>query len=709
MADSLQPCNYISPFDFNKTMRKRPLVVFIVLLFAFCPIPSVHAENVVTTSESLSSILSTHSDVYNQDDVRDGFSGVNNQAQFEAKSCLSSSCTSETFAGIQLDLEFEPSVSVVNLSVEYESYAVNNPPPQISDPIISLNYKMSMNVTHKFGFTVVVIEEGETTGSGNLNTVFVGSFAPLENNTMSVALLLYHTDTDSSKDKMVSRVHEIYVKNGPLDSDLDGVPDDDDQCPNTGAEQIQNVLSSGCLLDSDQDGYSDAGDAFPSDATQWADQDSDGYGDNASGTAPDACPTESGTSTEDRLGCSDSDSDGYSDAGDAFPSDATQWFDQDSDGYGDNASGTAPDACPTTPGTSTIDRFGCLDSDQDGYSDANETSEGNETQDAGQGTNDGGDANETAGGNETQDVDQGTNGAGDVNESSGGDATQDADKNTDDVEAGEENPAGGESDDSVADIWLISMSVVALLGVLIVVALLGVLKKGGSINYYNTTNDNSRNTHNHHSERNTYVLHESRIPENSDDEVDHWFFEQIGKKGPKFITNSPSLVDDMNLKSIIADYPKKSKMISVELSYAMSYPNDWDLKSSKTQANSDAWAVLISLQDKLSQPGGTFVPATGNFVSDKGEVITEYSQILKTSLNPLKLETHIPLIRGAIWDYCDKLYQNSVHLKIGSKIAGFINPLPEERQAEINAWLKKPENSHCNVEIDENRVTVKEL
>ena len=165
----------------------------------------------------------------------------------------------------------------------------------------------------------------------------------------------------------------------------------------------------------------------------------------------------------------------------------------------------------------------------------------------------------------------------------------------------------------------------------------------------------------------------------------------------------------MNLKSIIADYPKKSKTISVELCYAMSYPNDWNLKSSKSQANSDAWAVLSSLQGKLSQPGGNLVPATGNFVSDTGEIITEYSQILKTSLNPLELEKHIPLIRGAIWDYCDKLNQNSVHLKIGSKIAGFINPLPEERQAEINAWLQKPGNTHCDVEIDENGVTVKEL
>ena len=271
-----------------------------VIFLVICSIPHIQAENINTTSESISTILSTHSDVYNQDDVRDGFSGVNNQAQLEAKSCLSSSCTAEAFAGIQLDFEFEPSVSIVNLSVEYESWAVNDPPPQISEPIVSSNYKMSMNITHKFGVTEIIIEEGETTGAGNLNSVFVGSFAPLGNSTLSITLLLYHTDTDPSKDKMVSRVHEIYVTNGPLDYDLDGVPDEDD--------------------------------AFPSDSTQWADQDSDGYGDNASGTTPDACIAESGTSTEDRWGCLDADSDGYSDAGDAFPNDVTQWVEQDSEG-----------------------------------------------------------------------------------------------------------------------------------------------------------------------------------------------------------------------------------------------------------------------------------------------------------------------------------------------------------------------------------------
>ena len=630
--------------------------VFVALFLTLSLAPYAHAENVATASETLTPFRSDNSDIYNQNDLRDGFSGVNNQAQFEAKSCLSSSCTSETFAGIHLDLEFEASVSVVNLSVEYESWAVNNPPPQISDPIISLNYTMSMNVTHKFGFTEVVIEEGETTGTGNLQSVFVGSFAPLENSTMSVTLLLYHTDTDSSKDQMVSRVHEIYVTNGPLDSDLDGVPDEADQCPNTGAAHIQNVVSSGCLLDSDQDGYSDAGDAFPSDATQWADQDSDGYGDNASGTTADACPTEFGTSTVDRFGCLDSDSDGYSDANESSGDNGTQ-----------------------NPDQST-----------------NESSGDNGTQNPDQSTN------ESSGDNGTQDSGQDVNGVDDANASSGENATQNTNQDTDDLSGGKENSASEGTERSIEAWWFFP-----IFGMILMV--LWLVPRNKTINNI-TYNDRSNTTQIQRSETNIiHQLQESQTPGNPDDEVDKWFFDQMSIEGPKILSSSPSLVDDVKLKSIIADYPEKNKTISIELSYAMSYPKDWSLKSSKSQANSDAWAVLSDFQDKLSQAGGNLVPTTGTFVSASGEVMTEYSHILKTSLDPLKLEQHIPLIRGAIWDYCDQLNQNSVHLKIGPRIAGFINPLPEERQAEINAWLERPENTHWDVEIDEKGVTVKEL
>ncbi len=109
-------------------------------------------------------------------------------------------------------------------------------------------------------------------------------------------------------------------------------------------------------------------DAFPSDSSQWNDSDSDSFGDNSNGFQPDACPTEVGISTKDRFGCVDSDADGYSDLNDAFPMEATQWLDEDGDGYGNNVNGIYPDSCPTIAGTSTADRYGCPDSDFDTWS-----------------------------------------------------------------------------------------------------------------------------------------------------------------------------------------------------------------------------------------------------------------------------------------------------------------------------------------------------
>jgi hypothetical protein len=164
------------------------------------------------------------------------------------------------------------------------------------------------------------------------------------------------------------------------DTDRDGYGDEADGVEADGCPLI--VGSSmydrfGCA-DADEDGYSnpsdswtasDGADAFPSDSSQWNDSDSDSYGDNVEGFQPDSCPQEFGTSTEDRFGCVDSDADGYSDHNDAFPTEVSQWLDEDGDGYGNNVNGVFPDSCPTVAGTSTEDRYGCLDSDSDTWSD----------------------------------------------------------------------------------------------------------------------------------------------------------------------------------------------------------------------------------------------------------------------------------------------------------------------------------------------------
>ncbi|MEL0332089.1 MAG: thrombospondin type 3 repeat-containing protein [Candidatus Poseidoniales archaeon] len=154
------------------------------------------------------------------------------------------------------------------------------------------------------------------------------------------------------------------------DDDNDGFNDGEDNCPQVaGTSSLGGVL--GCA-DGDEDGYSDTTDAFPVDGTQWSDVDEDGYGDNPDGFQGDACPGSPGTSTNDRFGCADTDSDGWSNANDAFPTISSQHLDTDADGYGDSSIGFQPDACPATAGTSTQDRFGCVDADDDGWSDVND-------------------------------------------------------------------------------------------------------------------------------------------------------------------------------------------------------------------------------------------------------------------------------------------------------------------------------------------------
>ena len=162
----------------------------------------------------------------------------------------------------------------------------------------------------------------------------------------------------------------------------------------------------GCL-DSDLDGSSDpstnggfnwtveyGADAWPFDASQWADSDGDGYGDNSSegatnpdrfpdniaaaedndsdgypdrwtsyynvtdnltendgeGLILDGCPGVWGNSTSPYPGCPDSDGDGWMNSQDEFPLEPTQWLDFDLDGFGDNPAGYQADECPSVAG-----------------------------------------------------------------------------------------------------------------------------------------------------------------------------------------------------------------------------------------------------------------------------------------------------------------------------------------------------------------------
>ena len=128
----------------------------------------------------------------------------------------------------------------------------------------------------------------------------------------------------------------------PKDTDLDGVPDRKDKCPDTptGVKVDEN----GCPLDTDGDGVPDY---------------------------QDKCPDQKGLAA--LQGCPDADGDGVADADDKCPDtpagvkvDATGCpLDADGDGVADYL-----DKCPDTPSGVKVDATGCpLDSDGDGVPD----------------------------------------------------------------------------------------------------------------------------------------------------------------------------------------------------------------------------------------------------------------------------------------------------------------------------------------------------
>ncbi len=148
-----------------------------------------------------------------------------------------------------------------------------------------------------------------------------------------------------------------------VDDDGDGLPDSSDDFPNDPNEWIDSDgdgVGNNADLDDDGDGFNDSRDAFPLDFTQQTDFDGDGCGDNSSGTNGDKFPDEV-------TQCYDSDGDGFGDnqSGnfrDAFPYNPTQWNDFDGDGFGDNPNGTNPDQFP-------LDSTQWNDDDGDGYGD----------------------------------------------------------------------------------------------------------------------------------------------------------------------------------------------------------------------------------------------------------------------------------------------------------------------------------------------------
>ena len=133
----------------------------------------------------------------------------------------------------------------------------------------------------------------------------------------------------------------IFTAQG-IDSDGDGVIDEEDRFPNDPDEKA----------DSDSDGLADNADAFPFDPAEQFDGDGDGVGDNR-----DVFPDDSRESADD-------DSDGVGNNADRFPNDESEAFDTDSDGIGNNADEDDDgdgfsDVQELNDGTDPLSRFSC--------------------------------------------------------------------------------------------------------------------------------------------------------------------------------------------------------------------------------------------------------------------------------------------------------------------------------------------------------------
>ncbi len=133
------------------------------------------------------------------------------------------------------------------------------------------------------------------------------------------------------------------------DSDMDGVSDNKDKCPNTPVGT--KVDEKGCPIDTDGDGVADYIDDCPTVAGLTSlkgcpDKDKDGVADK-----DDRCPDVAGLVS--LKGCPDSDKDGVADIDDKCPNTPEAWkvddhgcpLDQDKDGLVD-----AEDDCPTVAG-----------------------------------------------------------------------------------------------------------------------------------------------------------------------------------------------------------------------------------------------------------------------------------------------------------------------------------------------------------------------
>ena len=228
--------------------------------------------------------------------------------------------------------------------------------------------------------------DSDSTTYGGANQIFIGKF--------TFPSLITDSDLDGVDDyydlcpntPAGETVDLDGCSDSQLDDDGDGVMNDADLCPGTAAGA--SVDADGCSLgqvDTDGDGVSDLLDNCPNTppgetvdiygcSDSQLDDDSDGVMNNA-----DLCPNTPPGETVDANGCAqsqlDDDGDGVMNNADLCPNTAAgetvdangcaqSQLDDDSDGVMNNA-----DLCPNTPPGETVDAVGCAPSQYDGDGD----------------------------------------------------------------------------------------------------------------------------------------------------------------------------------------------------------------------------------------------------------------------------------------------------------------------------------------------------
>lgn len=251
--------------------------------------------------------------------------------------------------------------------------------------------------------TLVVTADGSQTVLFSSSVAQVGSYGQTPWTTFaytvpSTGTYSLQVRVDNSGDCGVPSTIGIDMSDAPTDGDADGVADGSDNCPtapnpdqaNLDGDAQGDACDTEDNRDSDGDGVQNHADAFPDDASESSDTDTDGFGDNA-----DNCDSAANADQADLDGdnagdaCdSDIDGDGVENDADAFPFDSAESADSDGDGIGNNADrfphdpnesadadndnvGDGADNCPTTANGNQADLDGdgagdACDADIDG-------------------------------------------------------------------------------------------------------------------------------------------------------------------------------------------------------------------------------------------------------------------------------------------------------------------------------------------------------